>query len=191
MLSNYLNHFFIIFPLIKFTFAYITRYNNVKGVNISDIHLIEETVERNEYLKSVFKYGKEKKPAFLSSRWQFSPKTPKQSFDMYTELLGCTSAYPCEAFFSDDGAVLRLYSNDKSKMIRITDHEYTISGKSSGLHFHYYELGEDYSINHRFLVDMEDPLNDLMSQSKRYTRALLLPKYEVMNNPDLIIWSFR
>ena len=173
----------------KFTFAYVTRYNQV-GVDISNIYLVEEVVEKNEYLKFIFGYGKKKKPVFLSNSWQFSPKNPKQSLNMYMELLGCTPANPCYALFNENNTILHLYSNDQSKIIRVAPHEYTISEKSSGLHFHYYETGGDYSVNHRFMLDMQDPVNNLAERSPKYLQDLLLPKDEITNSAN-IIWKFR
>ena len=108
---------------------------------------------------------------------------------MYTELLGCTPATPCHAIFSDNSTILRLYSSDQSKIIRITPHEYTISERSAGLHFHYYEVEGDYTINHRFLLDLQDPINDLTGRSPEYLQNLLLPKHEIINS-DLIQITF-
>lgn len=173
----------------NFIFAYVTRYN-ARGVDISNIHLVEEVTERNEYLKYFFKYGTERKPVFLSNSWQFSPKNPKQTLNMYTELLGCTSAKPCYALFSENRSILRLYSNDQSKIIRVAPHEYSISENSIGLHFHYYEIGGDFSINHRFILDATDPFNDFLSRDALYLQDLLLPE-DAIKNSDMIRVSYR
>ncbi|MBO7605917.1 MAG: hypothetical protein J6S61_05600, partial [Elusimicrobiaceae bacterium] len=172
----------------KFTFAYIAK-PDIYGVDITDIQLVEEIVEKNEYLKTVFIYGKNRKPEFLSNSWWFSPKTPNQTLDAYTALLGCTPQSPCYALFSENNAVLHLYSSDRSKMIRVAEHEYDLSKGSSGLHFHYYEINGDYSLNRRFIfdmkdsdnviIDMTDPSNPIKRKTPQQIKDLLLPIKEI------------
>lgn len=163
----------------EFTFAYMTPYRSY-GSDISRIHLVEEAREQNRYLKQFFGYYRNKgKPQFLSDRWYFSPKTPGQSLDGYIKLLGCTRSDPCYALITEKSSILRLYSHDKSKMIRVSEHEYN---SVSNLHFHYYEIGEEYSVNHSFILDKLDSYNDLSQKTPQELKDLLFPREKILNS---------
>lgn len=163
----------------EFTFAYMTPYRG-SGSDISRIHLVEEAREQNRYLKQFFGYYRNKgKPQFLSDRWYFSPKTPGQSLDGYIKLLGCTRSDPCYALITEKSSILRLYSHDKSKMIRVSEHEYN---SVSNLHFHYYEIGEEYSVNHSFILDKLNSYNDLSQKTPQELKDLLFPREKILNS---------
>ena len=170
-------------PFHKFSFSYINRYGEF-GIDVSRIRLVEETLEKDNFLKVFFKRGELHKPDFLSNSWKFSPKTPKESVKAYEALLGCTPQNPCYAKIDALNRKMHIFSKDKSKLIRITPHEYGIlSDGKLNWHIHYYEISDDYILNHMFLLDLFDRENSLALKTQEEMRTLLISRKEIQKSP--------
>lgn len=179
-----------------FIFAYIKKYDDI-GFNIANIKVTEEITEKNLYLQNMFGYSLRSRRSFLSESYHFSPKTSKGTVEAYTSLLGCSSSSPCFAVFSEKETILYLYSNDQSKLIRVTSHEYNMSEAYLTPHFHYYELNYEYPVNHMILVDMNDPYNTTINKifagngNKNFRtinqqlKELLMPREEIVNSTNI------
>ena len=162
----------------NFTFAYMTRYIDY-GNNVSNIHMVKEVKGNNEDLKAFLKYKDTEQLDFLSPSGNADPNNPVQTLALYTRLLGCTLEKPCFAKLTDEPPVLRLYSNDGSKLIRVSQHEYTLKDNSMGLHFHYYEIGGDFSINYRFNIDKYNQVNHMFTKTAKEIQNIMLPEREI------------
>ncbi|MBQ3934168.1 MAG: hypothetical protein II726_03140, partial [Elusimicrobiaceae bacterium] len=76
---------------------------------------------------------------------------------------------------------------NKNKIIRVAEHEYN---DVLNLHFHYYEIGEEYSINHSFVVDRLDSYNNLSQKTAQELKDLLFPQERILNSKS-VVFRFR
>lgn len=188
-------------PTSKFSFAYLVpegKYNWFFDSN--NIFLIEEVNVKHMNMENILKLPKQggKQLRYLSDRKLFSPKNPKQTLEAYEDLLGCTEKAPCTAFFTDEGKLLRIFSADGKKIIRVAPHEYYLSEETfmylsnkqykrikefPRYHFHYYEIQGDKALNYHINVDVADKSNSIFTRTPEEIKELLMPTQEILKSP--------
>ena len=130
------------------------------------------------------------KLSHMSLSGLFSPKTPQQTLDAYLKLLNATPEKPAYAVFNNRWNMLRLYSNDGKKMIRVSKHEYSLYNGSPKYHFHYYEIDNDLVKNNRIGLDLFDRYNLIAQKTPTEIKNLLLPKEQILKSKSIKVLSY-
>lgn len=157
------------------------------GFKVSDIVLIHEIRPKPLEITQLLGTPNLMHPelSYMSMSGLFSPKTPQQTLDAYLKILGATPESPAYVIFNDGYSMLRLYSNDGKKMIRVARHEYSLFNGAPKYHFHYYDIGDDFIINNRIGLDLFDYYNPISHKTKTEIRDLLLPKDQILKSKSV------
>ena len=177
-----------------FSIAHMAAYgDSFAGFKLSNIVLIHEvrptTTEITKILGTPNLFNP--KLSYMSTNGLFSPKNPKQTLDAYLKILNATPEHPAYAVFNNRWNMLRLYSNDGKKMIRVSKHEYSLYNGSPKYHFHYYETNGDLLMNNRIGLDLFDRYNNIAHKTPLEIKDLLLPKDQILKSSSVKVLTYQ